>query len=238
MKTLLLLLSFLAFGTLYAQPKVLSSEEYRADGFDFEKLLNTYPDVLDSKLHKDNRSTLSAAFTKLLEKKGLLTYNVLINAFINEVGTLDVVTFHLSVAPTVKILTKQVLLDSLRQKLPERLKNWKLAEVPGRKVRLELAVGRQSETPRRTMRTGDSLVSTLDEARATLDTLKIKGLHLHQLDLTEVPYEVIYRFPNLEILDLHQNKLTALNLDMARLPRLKNLDLRDNQLSRGDDKAH
>src|SRR5690606_20795417 len=55
----------------------------------------------------------------------------------------------------------------------------------------------------------------------------------NQLELTEVPYALIYRYPNLEELDLHGNELSDLRLDMARLPRLQQLNLRGNQLGKG-----
>lgn len=63
------------------------------------------------------------------------------------------------------------------------------------------AYGRPIYTESRKVRTGDSTVSTLEAAQATARPDTVKYLHFNQLLLTNVP-EVIYRFPNLEELDL------------------------------------
>lgn len=228
MKTLLLLLSFLAFGTLYAQPKVFSREALKSQGTNEDQLVATYANTINIPDADQIGKNLDTLIRNVLSHSTLTNYLLTYGVYVNEAGSIDYIVYDVSAVREGRDSLQKVIETAL----PPILQDWQLNGLGGKKVRFRrmITVGRLPP-PRRTMRTGDSLVSTLAEARATLDTLKIKGLHLHQLDLTEVPYEVIYRFPNLEILDLHQNKLTALNLDMARLPRLKNLDLRENLLS-------
>lgn len=228
MKTLFLLLSLLAFGNLYAQPKVLSREDFKKQGITEDQLVATYASTINVPGADQIGKNLDTLIRKVLSKATLTNYMLAYGIYVNESGSIDYVLYDISTVRGGRDSLQKVIETAL----PPILQDWQLKGLDSKKVRFRrmITIGRLPH-PRRTMRTGDSLVSTLDEARTTLDTLKIKGLHLHQLDLTEVPYDVVYRFPNLEILDLHQNKLTALNLDMARLPRLKNLDLRDNLLS-------
>lgn len=73
----------------------------------------------------------------------------------------------------------------------------------------------------------DSVVNGLAEALAVKDTLKIKSLMLNQSLLTSIP-DVIYRFPNLEQLFLADNDIETGHIDMARLPKLRDLDVSKN----------
>ncbi|WP_229213701.1 leucine-rich repeat domain-containing protein [Dyadobacter psychrotolerans] len=76
----------------------------------------------------------------------------------------------------------------------------------------------------------DSVIKGLDAALASVDTLKIKTLYLERALLKSVP-DVIYRFPNLEMLSLLDNDLEEVNINMSRLPKLKHLNLSGNILS-------
>lgn len=93
--------------------------------------------------------------------------------------------------------------------------------------------GRPLINEKRLVRTGDSTISTLEAARATTRPDTVKYLHFNQLGLTRVP-DVVYRFPNLEELDLSKNKLTQLEARItADIPSLRRLNLLYNQI--GDD---
>ena len=78
----------------------------------------------------------------------------------------------------------------------------------------------------------DSVIKGLDDALTAVDTLKIKDLYIENALLTSVP-DVIYRFPNLEMLSLPDNDIEQVNIDMDRLPKLKHLNLSGNILSEG-----
>jgi len=227
MKTLLLLVSLLTAGTLCAQPKVLSREDFKKQGITEDQLVATYAHTIGILGADQIGQNLDTLIRKVLGKTTLTNYMLSYGIYVNESGSIDYVLYDVRAEKE----SRDSLQNLIETALPPILQDWQLKGLGGKKVRFRMmtTIGRTPQS--RTVRTGDSLVSTLEAARTTLDTLKIKGLHLHQLDLTEVPYDVIYRFPNLEVLDLHQNKLTALNLDMTRLPRLRNLDLRENQLS-------
>ncbi len=85
----------------------------------------------------------------------------------------------------------------------------------------------------RSVRHGAGVVSTLEAARQTTRPDTVKIVSFSALGLTQLPDEV-YRFPNLEELDLSKNVLRTLPTDLlARLPRLQRLILSFNQLDAG-----
>ncbi|MEZ0484129.1 leucine-rich repeat domain-containing protein [Fibrella aquatica] len=93
--------------------------------------------------------------------------------------------------------------------------------------------GRPMMSEKRRVRTGDSTISTLEAARTTARPDTVKYLHFNQLGLANVP-EVVYRFPNLEELDLSKNQLTKLPLRLtAQIPSLLRLSVLYNLI--GDD---
>jgi Leucine-rich repeat (LRR) protein len=79
----------------------------------------------------------------------------------------------------------------------------------------------------------DSVIKGLNDALAALDTSKIKELYIENALLVSVP-DVIYRFPNLEILSLTDNDIESVNIDMGRLRKLKHINLSGNILSEGN----
>ena len=91
-------------------------------------------------------------------------------------------------------------------------------------------VGRPSFFSKRTVRTGDSTISTLEAARLTNRPDTVKYVFFNQLELKTIPDE-LYRFRNLEELDLSKNDLTQLPLRLtADLPNLKRLSLLENEV--------
>ncbi|MBO0931694.1 leucine-rich repeat domain-containing protein [Fibrella aquatilis] len=90
--------------------------------------------------------------------------------------------------------------------------------------------GRPSFVSKRTIRTGDSTISTLEAARLTNRPDTVKYVFFNQLNLKTIPDE-LYRFSNLEELDLSKNDLTQLPLRLtADLPNLKRLSLLENEV--------
>ena len=82
-----------------------------------------------------------------------------------------------------------------------------------------------SPPQKRTVRRGVGIISTLAEAEKTTRPDTVKMLALNQLELRTVP-EVVYRFPNLEELDLSKNNLNELPARLtADIPTLKRLSL-------------
>ena len=82
-----------------------------------------------------------------------------------------------------------------------------------------------SPKPKRTVHRGPGVINTLAGARQTDRPDTVNVLALNQLDLTRVP-DVVYRFPNLEEIDLSRNQLTQLPARLtADLPRLRRLSV-------------
>ncbi|QJD80753.1 leucine-rich repeat domain-containing protein [Spirosoma rhododendri] len=84
--------------------------------------------------------------------------------------------------------------------------------------------------PKRTVHRGPGVINSLAAARQTTRPDTVKVVALNQLDLTRIPDEV-YRFPNLEELDLSRNALTQLPARLtADLPRLRRLTVLHNAI--------
>lgn len=75
----------------------------------------------------------------------------------------------------------------------------------------------------------DSVVKTLEEALVIKDTLRVKELMIESALLEAVP-QVIYRFPNLELLSLANNDIEQVDIDFKRFPKLNHLKLTGNIL--------
>lgn len=83
---------------------------------------------------------------------------------------------------------------------------------------------------KRTARRGPGMISTLEDARKTTRRDTVKMLAFNQLDLRNVP-DIVYRFSNLEELDLSRNALNELPARLtADIPTLKRLSLRQNAI--------
>ena len=78
---------------------------------------------------------------------------------------------------------------------------------------------------KRTVRKGPGIISTLEAAEQTTRPDTVKMLAFNQLDLSSVP-EVVYRFPNLEEIDLSKNQLHELPARLtAAIPTLTKLSI-------------
>ncbi|MBC3784533.1 leucine-rich repeat domain-containing protein [Spirosoma utsteinense] len=100
--------------------------------------------------------------------------------------------------------------------------------VPFRSM-LGFMFGRTVVAPR-TIRRGAGIVSTLEAAQSTNRPDTVKMLAFNQLDLLDVP-DIVYRFPNLEELDLSKNRLHTLPARLtADIPTLKRLSLLGNTI--------
>ncbi|WP_375445210.1 leucine-rich repeat domain-containing protein [uncultured Fibrella sp.] len=136
----------------------------------------------------------------------------------------------------VLISTNGIVSDKLLQELMGRLtafynkNNFPVAVSKPFQTMYRTSYGRPLIMEKRLVRTGDSTVSILEIARTTMRPDTVKYLHFNQLGLASVP-EVVYRFPNLEELDLSKNKLTKLDARItADIPSLRRLNLLYNQI--------
>lgn len=90
-----------------------------------------------------------------------------------------------------------------------------------------LAVGKQPS--RRKLRRGPGILTTLEQAEKTSRPDTVKHLVFNTLELKEVP-EVVYRFPNLEVLDLSINGIRDVPEKVFTIPKLRQLDVSGNPL--------
>ncbi|GAB3165632.1 leucine-rich repeat domain-containing protein [Telluribacter humicola] len=238
MKTLLIILLVLTVGysASVAQTRVVSREEAGQLKIDESELVRKYPPYWLNERGMGAINGFQNEIVKLFKGTPNPGFYLLGALYVNETGKIDYLIYQL--------ISDHPARDSLRNavkvKLTEGLAGWELENSKKQPYRFGYSIsigtipGKGLNTVpnwnARRVRKGDSTLTTLPEATAMVDTAKVKRLFLNQLELTEVP-SVIYRFPNLEELDLHGNNLTAAFIDAARLPRLKRLDLRENQLA-------
>ncbi|GAB3938471.1 leucine-rich repeat domain-containing protein [Larkinella terrae] len=90
-----------------------------------------------------------------------------------------------------------------------------------------LAIGKLPS--KRKLRRGKGIMTTLAEAEKTTRPDTVKNLVLNTLELKEVP-EVIYRFPNLEVLDLSINNISEIPERVFTIPKLSQLNVSSNPL--------
>ncbi|GAB3270921.1 hypothetical protein GCM10027347_41900 [Larkinella harenae] len=83
---------------------------------------------------------------------------------------------------------------------------------------------------RRKLRRGPGILTTLEQAEQTTRPDTVKHLVFNTLELKEVP-NVIYRFPNLEVLDLSINGINTIPETVFRIPKLRQLDVSSNPLA-------
>ena len=89
-------------------------------------------------------------------------------------------------------------------------------------------IGKQPEEPKDARK--DSTIISLREAQQTTRPDTVKTLALAYQSLENLPAE-IYRFPNVEEIDLQGNLLNSVTIDVARLPKLRLLNLSKNELT-------
>ncbi|MBU1820243.1 MAG: leucine-rich repeat domain-containing protein [Bacteroidetes bacterium] len=226
MRYVLLLLLCLVSGVLLAQPKVQSNEDFKQSGQSFEQLAETYAGRVGASGLTQLGSSMETIVREVIAGSGQTDFMLSLNVYVNESGKIDLIVYSVLAQPH----TRSRLQEVLEAELPLRLQDWQINGMAGKKLTFWKMIRQGVPPVPRTERKGDSLISSVEVARTYVDTLGVKALHLHQLQLTEVPYDLIYRFPNLELLDLSSNKLTRLDLDLQKLPKLKNLDLHANQI--------
>ncbi|GAB3903464.1 hypothetical protein GCM10028803_31970 [Larkinella knui] len=90
-----------------------------------------------------------------------------------------------------------------------------------------LAIGKIPS--KRKLRRGPGIMATLEEAEKTTRPDTVKNLVFNTLELSAIP-EVIYRFPNLEILDLSTNSLREIPGKVFTIRTLKQLNISGNPL--------
>lgn len=247
MKMILVLWLSVWYVTVSAQPLFLSHKDVGKNGISQKDLDHKYGilpehsvpiDIPFSVVHKMNQVYQSAL------GKNIKPVSVTTHLYLNEQGKIDYLVYTIAESGWImengKVTQRKTVynIDSLnvvlKQKLPPLLEGFASNRNWNRKdhLRLYTAVGEsQGMTVAKPPKKKDS-VTDLMEAMSVTDTLTVKHLTLERSLLTALP-DVVYRFPNLEVLNLGNNDLTSVSFDMSRLPKLKNIDLSANLLTAG-----
>ena len=224
MRNLLILFFALIANYVTAQKIFLSSEITEKEKID---LVNKYSsDNFDQKnmtlLHARIDSAVKMVFPKTPKIGLALDFQAMVSAD----GKVDFVLFDLVYAQRYN---KDSLVKEFKAAFASQIPKYK-AIVPGKPfVRtFYMAIG-AIKAPRTVRQTDSSLVN-LNQLITYKDTLRIKRLFLHELELTEIP-NAIYRYPNLEELYLSKNQIKEVNLDMKKLPKLAQIHLQGNEIT-------
>lgn len=227
MKRLTIFFVCLVFGA-NAQVKIMTIEEATQSGIDAIKLDSLYAlPFKEQKIKPEIVFKAQQQFTihinrlaRKLRTKGD-NAGVWGRFYVNAKGLCDYVLY--SVTGRLSPLTEQQFRDSLQVYLSHY--TFPSPTSSPQMFHQVVTIGTLRQLPK-----GDSTITTLEQAEATTRPDTVKVLALNQLELTEVPYALIYRFRNMKELNLSGNALKRVALDVTRLPNLRQLWLNNNQL--------
>ena len=247
MKVLISIFLFLSFITTYAQPTFLGRKDLAKSGLTEKQLDSQYGilpeqmvplDIPFSVMHR-----MKIAYDKALGV-GLKPLSITTHIYLNEEGGIDYLVYDISkftgVFENGTLISKKLAYDIdslglvLRENLPRLLEGFVSKRNWGRKEHLRIYTTLGIE-PNQGMERGksvkkDDTITDISAAQLVADTLKIKNLLLERSLLTAFP-DVVYRFPNLEMLSLAGNDISTVFIDMSKLPKLKSVDLTGNILT-------
>jgi Leucine-rich repeat (LRR) protein len=223
-----------------AQPVVLSLKQAQEKGVKFSNLFEEYNpgrkpgEPVVTEVPFSLTAYIESVYKEVIDSERLTDLSVWTNIYFGADGRVDYYIFRF---PDPKMIGHEQVnprLDSLSaiisEKLPRILERYRFSRSAGRKSTFHVFTGFGIVKAKPGKSTKDSTINSLDEALSARDTLKVKNLMLNRSLLTEVP-AVIYRFPNLEVLNFTDNDIEQVNIDMHRLPKLRQLDLGRNLLT-------
>ncbi|WP_128543770.1 leucine-rich repeat domain-containing protein [Larkinella soli] len=178
-------------------------------------------------------SEVTNAVREEFRKAGLLqdgAYDLMLTLYGNPDGSIRQGSFFLAVLGNRPDTAVQNAQEPMRALVCRWMADYRLPVTVERPFRLgmNVPIGKLVSAPRRPRR-GPGIMATLEDARKTDRPDTVRLLALNSLGLNTVPEE-IYRFPNLEDLDLSNNALTKIPAKVFGIPKLRQLNLTGNPL--------
>ena len=226
MRLLLIFASVFFIQSVSAQPKVYKTGELPRKEFS-EILTNHSDDAIDLTDRTQISARIDSAVSMVFPKKTEPGFSTFVQFLVSREGKVDYVFFSLDM---VEKNNQDSLTEKLRSALANKMSSFR-AKSPGKTgiYSYVRAGGPMPVVPRKVPK-GDSSLSEMKQLLTYHDTLRIKKLFLHELNLKRVP-EGIYRFPNLEELYLDKNRITSVTIDFKKLPKLALLNLAGNKIT-------
>lgn len=236
-KLCLILLILLSFSSIYAQnQKVFSNSDFEVKVKPFNRIMaeynyiDTYSDegkeafLEQKRFEREFREYANSKGVDFRSFNGYMLYGLML--FMKPSGEIEYVVYNQfrNVRDTVRQKDKEEVLTKL---LEEFTPNFQFKSLVVGKFVISSTVvfGKES-----IMRKGSkNYISTIEIAEKCDKPDTVTRLYFNQLDLQSVP-QVVYRFKNLEELDLSKNQLTELPAELTTMPRLKRLHLNFNYL--------
>lgn len=227
MKIIPLFILLLFAGNLKAQSHIWTREDAKKANFHVDLLPVSYTTTFPLETSEEFSEKLGECMGSVLSERADPGIGVFVQVLINDRGSVDYLIFD---AEQSKGYNRDSLNQLLKTAFEKDLTKWQMASKPEKPFQFMTFRFFGKRIVHREVRQADSSVTTIKDAQAFVDTLKIKRVFFNQLELTAMP-DVVYRFPNTEELYLSGNNLEKLVIDFARLPRLKQLHLQNNKLT-------
>jgi Leucine-rich repeat (LRR) protein len=227
MKPFLFILLVFGVQTLPAQVKILTFAEASEQGLSQRKLDSIYRPKGASKVRREGSKSWEMFSKKQFELSRKIFGNrpqqprMSYSLYQNQAGKFEYMLYEIQGKANKDLEVR--FIDSLRV----LLNNYPLENNPDspRVSSHFMVLGVVRSIPK-----GDSTVITLEDAIATARPDTVKVVAFNQLELKAVP-DVIYRFTEMQELNLSGNELKSAAIDLTRLPKLRHIWLNANQLT-------
>ncbi len=214
-----------------AQIQILSEKELNEKGLTVAELEKKYSPFASEK-HKgasksrgifdvwDKVDNLSRQLFET-EPEGV---GMMVNYFASAAGQFDYVVYSIEKEDEAKIATNKI--ERFKEAINSLLSNYAWPEASDQPT----VFSEYFRFGWRKIHLGDSTIYLIDQALQTQRPDTVKYLNFNQLQLKSIP-DVVYRFLNLESLDLSQNNLTVFRFQLSKFPKLKSLNLSKNKIA-------
>ena len=227
MKPLLFILCVLGLQTAYTQVKILTFTEASEQGLSQRKLDSIFRPKGAPKVRREGSKSWEMFSKKQFEISRKIFGNrpqqprMAYSLYQNQSGKFEYMLYEIQGKANKELEVK--FIDSLRV----LLNNYPLENDPGspRVSSHYMVLGVVRNIPK-----GDSVINTVEDAIATTRPDTVKVIAFNQLEIKSVP-DVIYRFTEMQELNLSGNELTSAHIDLTRLPKLRHIWLNANQLT-------